>query len=96
VLLVRTGRTGGTKQPPGKSAQCLKLARRIWRTNANFLLATDPEMCYNIPVKISTATATPEKPGSIIYPAVITTLRLHALLMQTMWISLVQMVISLV
>jgi hypothetical protein len=84
------------KQPPGKSAQCPKLAHLIWQADANFLLATVPKMCYNISVQTAPATAIPEKPGSIIYPAVITTLRLHALLMQTMWISLVQMVISLV
>ena len=60
----RTGRTSGTKQPPRKSAQCPKWRHRIWRADANFLLATESKMCYNIPVKISTATATPEKPGS--------------------------------
>ena len=32
-----------------------KLANRIWRTDANFLLATALEMCYNILKKASTA-----------------------------------------
>lgn len=55
-----------------RSALCPKPARRIWRADANFLLATEPEMCYNIPVKTSTATATPEKPGSTTSRAVTT------------------------
>ena len=64
ALPARTGRAGGMKQPPGKSALCPKPAHRIWWTDANFLLATETIMCYNILVKTSTATATPEKPGS--------------------------------
>ena len=64
ALLGLTVRQGGTKQPSGKSAQCPKAAHRIWRADANFLLATETIMCYNILVKTSTATATPEKPGS--------------------------------
>ena len=72
ALPARTGRPGGMKQPPGKSAQCLKSPHRIWRADANFLLATEPEMCYNIPVKTTIATAPPEKPGSTTCRAVTT------------------------
>jgi hypothetical protein len=52
------------KQQFRKSAQCLKPARKIWWADANFLLATEPKMCYNISAKTSTATVTSEKPGS--------------------------------
>ena len=71
------GRTAGwsrTKQPPGKSALYPKPAHRIWWTDANFLLATETIMCYNILVKTSTATATQEKPGSTTCRADITIL----------------------
>ena len=70
----RTNRPGRMKQPLRKSTLCPKLAYRIWRADANFLLATESKMCYNIPEKISTATATPEKPGSTTYRADITIL----------------------
>lgn len=64
ALLGLTVRQGGTQQPPRKSAQCPKAAHRIWRADANFLLATEPEMCYNISGQTVPATAPPEKPGS--------------------------------
>ena len=59
-----TGRPCGMKQPAQKSALCPKLAHGIWRADANFLLATEPKMCYNISAKTSTATVISEKPGS--------------------------------
>ena len=71
AFLGRTDRPGGMKQPPGKPALCPKPAHRIWWTDANFLLATETKMCYNILVKISTASAPPEKPGSTTSRAVI-------------------------
>ena len=60
------------KQPSEKSALCLKLAHRIWRIDANFALATEPEMCYTILVKASTVTVPSEKAGSTTCRAVIT------------------------
>ena len=66
ALLEETNRPDGMKQPSEKSALCLKLAHRIWRIDADFILATEPEMCYNIPAKTTTTTAPPEKPGSTI------------------------------
>ncbi len=58
------GQAGRNETPTKKSTQCPKAAHRIWWPDAIFLLATELEMCYNIPAKTSTATATPEKPGS--------------------------------
>ena len=95
AFLGRTDRPGGMKQLPGKSAQCLKPTRRIWRADANFLLAKEPEMCYNIPAKTSTATETPERQDSTMYPAVIMILRSVGLLMQMRLICLEQMAILL-
>ena len=82
ALLGRTGKRSRLKQPPRKSAQCPKAAHRIWRNDAIFLLATESEMCYNIPMKTSTATVPTEKPGSTTSRAVIMTPALVVLLMR--------------
>ena len=60
------------KQPPEKSAQYPKLVHLICHTDADFLLAIEPEMCYNIPAKATVATVSPERPGSTTCRAVIT------------------------
>ena len=64
TLPMWTDRPSGMKQPPEKSAQYPKLVHLICHTDADFLLAIEPEMCYNIPAKATVATAPPEKPGS--------------------------------
>ena len=93
-FLALLGPTDGSvrmKQPSGKSTQCPKPAHRIWLADANFLLATEPKMCYNILAKTSTATATSEKPGSTTCRAVTTTLAPADSSMQTMLLLQVPM-----
>jgi hypothetical protein len=84
ALLGPTDGSVRMKQPSGKSTQCPKPAHRIWLADADFLLATEPEMCYTIPVKASTVTVPSEKPGSIILSLVIMTLVYADLLMRMM------------
>ena len=54
------------------SLLCPKRVCWICCADANFLLATESEMCYNIPMKTSTATVPTEKPGSTTCRAVTT------------------------
>lgn len=84
MLLDWTAGRRRLKQPPQKSTQSLKPTRRIWWPDADFLLATEPKICYNISAKPSTATVSPEKPGSIILSLVIMTLVYADLLMRMM------------